>query len=549
MNQHDRRSFLRSAALAAGAVAVAPYAGTASVFVRQPAKELVFRPYPHSYMPELTWAYATDESEDPFKSSMSVGSQGIVADESIARRFSVNARWYVPGFGYVWLSADNAGKKYTHSEGLRTGLMNLNYEFARSRVARNEEVARRYTKSGTVFSAEVRHLRDLSQELLSDASKSLSNGDKAGKLSNDCLKYALWAGEKIELEKARQDILKAQRKDHVKFGCESRQFIWAKSEDMQKRFVEVMNHATITHYIWDTWYPLFEPSEGVYNWGIKDDILRWLKAGNISVEGRPILWFHPSVTPDWLKNKNFSELKQYVERHTRELVSHYGDDVLEWEVVNEYHDWANIHNHTPEQITEIVKLVCDKTRETNPRVARLINNCCPWAEYAATGRMARMDASRPLRSPRKFMQDINEAGVEYEYLGIQVYFPQRDLSDIVRLLERLEKLGKPLVITEIGASSNFTAPTNTGSRRQVGDEPHAWHRPWDEELQADWLEQVYTIYYSRPSVKAINWYDFADFRTFIVNGGLIREDATPKRSFERLKSLLGSWGRLPNQQG
>ena len=546
MKSHNRRSFLRSAALGTGAMALSPVLQPMSSWFIPSGKGLIFRPYPHPFMPELNWAYAADQFEDPFKSAMNVQRDGIIVDESIgARTFSVNARWYVPGFGFVWLSADNAGRKFDFRDSSRT--FNLNYEFARSRVVRNSEVSGRYRKSGTVFSAEVTRLIDLSEELLSDASKALSEGEKAGMLSNKCLNYALWAGEKIELEKARQDIARMQRKDHVKFGCESRQYIWAKSEDMKDRFVEVMNHATITHYIWDTWYPLFEPVEGVYNWGIKDDILRWLKANKISVEGRPIVWFHPSVTPEWLKNKNFDQLRKYVENHTRNLVSHYGNDVSEWEVVNEYHDWANIHNHTPEQITEITRLVCDKTRETNPNVARLINNCCPWAEYAARGRMARMDATRPLRSPRKFMQDIHDAAIEYEYLGVQVYFPERDLSDIVRLIERFEQLNKPLVITEMGASSNFNAPTNTGATRGSSDEPFAWHRYWDEELQADWLAQVYTIYYSRPSIKAINWYDFSDFRPFIVNGGLIREDATPKRSFERLKSLLASWGRLPNQ--
>lgn len=60
-------------------------------------------------------------------------------------------------------------------------------------------------------------------------------------------------------------------------------------------------------------------------------------------------------------------------------------------------------------------------------------------------------------------------------------------------------------------------------------------------MQADWLEQVYTIYYSKPYIKAINWYDFSDFRPFIVNGGLVREDCSTKLSFQRLQQLLASW--------
>lgn len=542
----SRRDFLRSSVLGAGAVALSPLYSSIAPLIGTGSRELVFRPYPHPFMPPLTWAYAADEFEDPFQSSISVGRDGIVIPEQFEhRKFSVNARWYVEGFGYVWLSADNAGRKYTASEVSGSGRLHLNHEFAKSRVARNREVLTRYRNEGTSFSAEIRHLTALSEELLQDASKQLSDGERAARLSDRSLKYALWAGEKIELEKARSDIERMRRKDHVQFGCETRQYVWAKSEDLVKRFVEVMNHATVTHYVWDTWYELFEPREGVYNWGIKDNIVNWLTEHGLSIEGRPLFWFHPSVTPDWLKNKNFEELKRYVDRHTHNLVSHYGDKVHEWEVVNEYHDWANIHNHTPDQITEIVRLACDKTKETNPNIVRILNNCCPWAEYAARGRMARMEGTRPLRSPRKFLQDITDAGVEYEVLGIQIYFPQRDLSDIVRLLERLAAIGKPIAITEIGASSNLMAPTNTGAITGSPQEPYAWYRHWDEELQADWLEQVYTIYYSKPYIKTINWYDFSDFRPFIINGGLIREDSTPKRSHERLRTLLASWNRLP----
>ena len=542
----NRRSFLRSTALGTGVLAVAPLTSSfGSAFALQ-KRDVIFRPYPHPSMPDLAWAYAADEMEDPFTSSMSVGKEGIVIPGDFGRKkFSVNARWYVEGFGYVWLSADNGGQKYTRDEAASTGTFNLNYEFARSRIMRNREVLVRYKNEGSVFSPEVVHLTALSEELFSDASRRLSSSEKAATLSDRALFYALTAGEKIELEKARWDIARMKRPEKMEFGCETRQFVWAKSEDFMKRFVEVMNHATITHYVWDTWYELFEPKEGVYNWGIKDDIVQWLTEHGISIEGRPLFWFHPSVTPQWLKDKNFEQLKKYVEKHTHDLVSHYGDTVSQWEVVNEYHDWANIHNHTPEQITEIVRLACDKTKETNPQIVRILNNCCPWAEYAARGRMARMDATRPLRSPRKFLKEITDAGVEYEILGIQVYFPQRDLSDIVRLLERLAAIGKPIAITEIGASSNLVAPSSTGAITGSMAEPYSWHRHWDEDLQADWLEQVYTIYYSKPYIKAINWYDFSDFRPFIVNGGLIREDSTPKRSHDRLRKLLASWNELP----
>jgi GH35 family endo-1,4-beta-xylanase len=543
MNQLSRRDFLKTSALGAAALGISPLlSGWPSVFAKT-GSELVFRPYPHPLMPVMPLVYATDENDDPFKSAIQTRQDGIVVPEDLGnRKFAVNTRWYVEGFGYVWLGADNGGAYYSRDDFGNGRNFNLNYEFARTRVSRNKKVLARYQKEGTIFSSEVKHLAALSEELLNEAAKKLNDGERCAKLSDKALHYALWAGEKIELEKAKSDIDKMAWRDQVYFGCESRQYIWAKHEEFTKRFVELFNYATVTHYVWDTWYELFEPREGQYNWGVKDDIVNWLSENNIRIEGRPLFWFHPAVTPDWLKNKNFDELKKYIEKHTHDLVSHYGDKVLEWEVVNEYHDWANIHNHTPEQITEIVRLACDKTKEANPKVVRILNNCCPFAEYVARGRMARMEATRPLRSPRQFIKDLIDANVEFDVLGIQIYFPQRDLSDIVRLLERLAVFGKPIYLTEIGASSNLP-PVNPDAGG-VAKEPYAWHRHWDEELQADWLEQVYTIYYSKPFVKAINWYDFSDFRPYIVNGGLVREDCSTKLSFQRLKNLLASWNRF-----
>jgi endo-1,4-beta-xylanase len=531
-------------------LAVSPLHKTLGPFVARHPKEMVFRPYPNGAMPPMKWAYAADESEDPFKSSIEVRREGIIVPEDLGRRrFSVNTRWYVDGFGFIWLSADNGGEYYSFDDRSEVGALNLNFEFARSRVERNRSVRGRYEQKGTRFSPEVTYLTAISEDFLENAGKHLRDGLQAASLSDRALFYALWAGEKIELEKAAYDIERMEKGREIFIGCETRQYVWARSEEFTKRFVELFNYATITHYVWDTWYELFEPREGVYNWGIKDDIVQWLSGYDITLEGRPLFWFHPTVTPEWLKEKSYGQLKAYMERHVSDLLRHYGDRVRRWEVFNEYHDWANIYNHTPEQITELTRFALETTKQTNPNVVRILNNCCPFGEYVARGRMARMEATRPLRTPRKFLQDLEEAGVEYDVLGIQIYFPQRDLSDIARLLERLEAFNKPIYITEIGASSDPVAPSPSGARTTPPGEPFAWHRQWDEELQADWLEQVYTMYYSRPSIKAISWYDFSDFRPFIVNGGLVREDCSAKQSLDRLKNLLARWGRLPSKKG
>lgn len=543
MPAFSRRQFLKRGGLGAAALLATPLGGGAAPFFSRRQGSLVFRPYPHPLTPEIGLAYATDAKGDPFKAPIEVTADGIVIPESVARRpFALNARWFVEGFGNVWLDADNGGRLFTADDFSGPGVRNLNLAFAETRVARNTGQMARYRREGTTFSAEVEGLHALSQELLEDAGK--RQGEDAGRLANQSLLYSLWAGEKIELEKARADLARP-RTDPFYFGCETRQYIWAKSEDMTERFVELFNYATVTHYVYDTWYEIFEPAEGEYRWGLKDNIVDWLLANDITIEGRPLFWFHSWVTPDWLKEKNFSELQRYVDRHVENVVGHYGDKILHWEVINEYHDWANVHNHTPEQITQIVRQACEKTHEVNPKVERLINNCCTFAEYAAQGRKEDGPADRPLRSPRKFIEDLVEAEVPFDVVGVQMYFPSRSLADIVRNVERFAEFGKPVYITEIGTSSGPTREEILLDTMKVPKAPYDWHRPWDEDLQADWLEEVYTVLYSKPYIHNISWYDFADFRTFIPNGGLIRVDGETKASYERLRGLLEAWDRLP----
>ena len=544
-HSHDasRRRFFKKSALGASALALAPTAGWANVMAPR-RRDLVLRPYAHPIMPPIDWAYLTDAHGDPFPAPVEVTPEGIAVGEAVDRPFAVNARWYVEGFGYVWLAADNGGDLYT-ADDLRGGTGNLNVAFAESRVRRNARIIERYQGEGTTFSSEVRHLHALAQELLEGAQQA-GSGEQAAARADKALYYALWTGEKVEVEHARQAIARQQRRDEFFFGCETRHFYWAKSMGVEELFPQVFNYATITHYVFDTWYEVFEPQEGQYRWGSRDTIVDWLQPYDIAIEGRPLFWFHPWVTPDWLANKSFGELQQYVDRHVEAVVGHYGDDILHWEVVNEYHDWANVHELAPDQITQIVRQACEKTHEVNPNVSRLINNCCPFGEYAASGHAAHGEMDRPLRTPRRFVQDLVEAEVPFEVVGVQMYFAERDLSEIVRQIERFAAFGKPIYITEIGASSGPTEADLFLDRAQMPGPLYDWHRPWDQELQADWLEQTYTVFYSKPYIHNVCWYDFTDFRAYINNGGLVTEDTQRKLAYERLHGLLGEWGRLPD---
>src|SRR5690606_29091239 len=184
-------------------------------------------------------------------------------------------------------------------------------------------------------------------------------------------------------------------------------------DEFLEDFTKTFNYATITHYLVSKSYQDFEPDESEHQFNLRDVIFKELRKRNITVEGRPLYWPYKTVTPDWLRNKSYDEVLKYVEKHVREVVSHYGDEMYAWEVVNESHDWANETRLSPDQITNVTKLACEVAKDTNPNVHRLINNCCPFAEYVQLKKWGDLDAEYPQRTPYQFLKSLSEAGVDF----------------------------------------------------------------------------------------------------------------------------------------
>ena len=558
-----RRDFIKKSALAgAGAVASAnkilssPLIFTARRTVPNTEMgELIFKPYfvQDSSGPNLgmvksfenigpdewdfpCWAFTSDMEWDTFYSNIFASNQGVkVSDVNGNERFGVNVRWNVEGFGFIYITADNGGEFYELPDKGKSKILNLNLELAKSRTIQNNKRINEFTKSGWSPSKDLKPFIDLSDEYLAEASKYQQDNGKSAKLAQKSLYYSMWAGEKIELEKALYDISRNGKKNDFFFGCDTKGYAYMDKDLFINLFTAPFNYATITHYL-----PHFEEEEGVYTYDDRDEKFRLLKEKNITIEGRPIFWADECCCPEWLKNKSYPQLLKYVEKHTREVVSHYGDEMYAWEIINEAHDFGNVLKLLPEQMVEIAKLIADVAKDTNPKVHRLINNCCINADYIQIWNPKEFYKKSQLITPHQFIKMCYEAGVDFTITGQQLYYQytNRDLADIIRMTERLKKFGKPVQITEIGTTSGPTKETVASGKYKLPDHPYSWHRQWDAELQAEWLQQIYTILYSKPWIEAINWYDFVDPYSFIPNGGLLgspKGDIKP--AYTRLNKL------------
>jgi endo-1,4-beta-xylanase len=559
----DRRAFLKKAALGGAALALAPSAFAAPTVLtprrvrpRTGAGTLRFRPY---YVQEgrgpyfLDWAYASDHKWDAFHSNITatVADGVAISDTEGHERFGVDVKWYVEGFGNLFMTADNGGEHYALPPDGQTAELNLNYELAKSRVMRNRRRLDAFRADGYVPSREVQGHLDMAEGYFEDASRVVGDEARRGALAQTALLYALRGGEMLELDRAEQAIARRGPRSFL-FGCDARAFYQMNTPELfMERFTDVFDFAALT-YVWTHRGVIgdFERTEGAYNFEFRDAIVRRMAAHNVPVWGRPILWFHHWVTPEWIEAKTFDELKRYTERHVRTMVGHYGDELWGWEIVNEFHDWANDVGLSPDEIVELTKFACDVAADVRPNAARMINNCCPYAEYVGLGQWSgwpNQPARYPQRTPWEFTRDLVDAGVDFTHVGQQMYFPERDLQDIILLVERYEVFQKPVHLSEVGAPGGPTEESVKLDRVGLPEGAYDWHRPWDEDTQADWIEGVYTLAYSKPWIEGAHWFDFADVSAFQPNGGLVRstERGEPREGYRRLQALQRRWGVGP----
>ncbi len=143
-----------------------------------------------------------------------------------------------------------------------------------------------------------------------------------------------------------------------------------------------------------------------------------------------------------------------------------------------------------------------------------------------------------------YLKMLEDEQCDYEAIGLQYYHSGRDLLEFERDLERFAHFKKPIHITELqipSSSEEIVGGWSAWWGGGTGGSGLRWHgEEFTETIQADWVEGMYTILYSKSYVEAITWWDFDD-PGFVSHGGLINEDMTPKESYNRLKALLEKW--------
>ncbi len=464
---------------------------------------------------------ALDMEGDPLPQAMAFA-EGRARVTLAKEPIQLAVRLNVPGFGEVYCYADGKGKGYT-----RPGNVEFVLEAATTRLSRVRYAAS-FAKQNGLPNDPGYHKHDSAADVCLAGAK----GPGLVARAYESLSHALHAGELLALNLARHRISKlAKPRTNFLFGALNSG--WQRGGEWEKAFTRAFNFATTS---WYTWSQNPDPPEQRIDYTRMDQSIGWCLEHNIKPKGFGYVYLTKGATPEWFRKWPYERVLPEYKRIVAQTMRRFAGRLPYVEVINEAHDKANLFRFSHEQVLELTREACRAAREGSPTVKRLINNCCLWAEYA---KRPNSDGGRRW-SPYLYLKDCVRAGVEFETVGLQLYYPQNDLFEIDRKLDRFKEFNRPMHITELGCNS--ADGLDPASMRPKSLSP-GWHGPWTESTQADWLEAIYTLCYSKPEFEAVGWWDFADTGGhFWPHGGLLHKDLTPKQSYTRLLELQKKWG-------
>ena len=481
---------------------------------------------------ELHTLYASDMVHVPFRRKNIVQRSGEIQVYAPAERVILHAKLIIPGFGHMWVQADNCGEGYKDGSDIE-----FVREAAVSRICDTERVLESggFTPSPKCVSK------------LNDAKALLRLGEVNAQNAPDynltALAVSLWAGELAAVERAKARILAKGRRGEFLFGCGGFDYPYERYPDGKALFDSVFNYATLPFYLGRT-----EPEYGEPRYEIIDKLVDEFAKTGIKTKGHPLWWAHYDSWPQWARDLKWEdggvrrELHRVVKRH----VARYIGKIELFDAINEAHDWCNMWKMQQDELVEMTKLCCDDIHETNPKAKAVVNTCFMFGENVADGRVQwGIDNERHM-TPYSYLKKCEEAGFAYEVVGIQLYQPSRDMLAIDRLYDRFAEFGKPMHLTELGVPSFYRDIPLSSHEGDVYCLRYMYNGrwrefDWSERLQADWLEEFYTISYARPEVEALTWWSFGD-PGYVPGAGILTDSGKPKEALFRLRALEESWG-------
>ena len=309
-----------------------------------------------------------------------------------------------------------------------------------------------------------------------------------------------------------------------KFGC------YLKIDDLapgklptyEKDFARLFNFAVVGTY-WD----FVENEKGRENWTWFERETALARKLNLKIEAAPILWgTNQAGTPAWLPRRK-DELLPVLEHRVKSTLTKNAETVDDWEIVNEPLA-PKTDVFAARAGSNYVEAAFAQAREVAPGERLMLN------EYGVFGAETEHNFNRD----RYFalLAELIQKNVALDIIGIQAHANGEWYSpaNVAAELNRYATLGKPIQITEFSAQTfdykNRRTPLKISGNYQTG--------VWDEEKQAEFYREFYTVAFGNPQVEAIVQWGLDDERAWLPGIGLIDRDGNQKRNYKALDRLI-----------
>lgn len=493
--------------------------------------------------------------------------------------FVLRILWTAPGYGRLICTADNGGRGFVATGDAEP--LFLNVALAESAWRRLQHEYARCREWGYPLSDEFHDLKRAAEEGMR-AMRGQEEPAKMAALADRALGASLLAGERLVVERSRQRIARLRQrplsvvvKDRAGRAVQHARLKYRQREHAFRFGLFINPHShPITRVPLDAsplWervkemginqlpmailWPRVEPERGKIRPELEYDL--WpahkLRAAGFTLKSHVSVWFwHGGQYPDqwgafvpmWAYDLSLEEIKRAVYDLTKSLIAKYYPHVGGWQAINEAMlQHTNAFNLNLDEHVEVVAEVVRAIREYAPDAPIEVNNCQVFGE----GINPTVVEQGYERVPDRFYKALQERGVDFDVVGMQLYyggymysdfwrggFPIRHPWDLEAIIERYARLGKPINVSEVSVPSSHPLP-------EWGVDFGFWHGPWDPQRQADWVELFYTLCYSIPQVQEITWWNPTDEGAFIKDGGLLYDDYTPKPAAKRLAELTSGW--------
>ena len=312
-----------------------------------------------------------------------------------------------------------------------------------------------------------------------------------------------------------------------KFGC------YLKIDDLapeklaayEAHFSGIFNYAVVGTY-WD----FVENRRDAENWAWFEREVALARKLNLRIAAAPVLWgTNEAGTPAWLPRAK-DELLPILKRRVQRSVAKYENFIEDWEIVNE--PLAPKTDVFAQRIgNDYIASAFQWSRQIAPGERLMIN------EYGVFGAIKTQNYNR--EKYFSLVKELIEKNVSLDVVGIQAHANGEwfEPANVAERLDAYAALGKPIQITEFSArifrDQDRRQPLEISGAYRAGER-------WDEEKQAEFYREFYTVAFGSPQVEAIVAWGLDDERAWLPGIGLIDADGNPKPNYKTLERLINN---------